>query len=184
MCQADDLFVYFGAKPKKDLSSRSRRDRKWAKERRSERSWKKELKEGVGEGWCRGTVDTGQQKRLAGMRQSPGAVREDQSRWISIPRGFVEISRRMHVSVSLQMHRECSVTEPPFLHLSWPKLILIVCSLFFFSHSLGCISCSYKEIFDTPTGTTRWIIGQVRIVSKKLISTRGREGYCDNLSLL
>ena len=34
--QADDLFVSFGAKPNKGLSSRSRRDRKWARERQSE----------------------------------------------------------------------------------------------------------------------------------------------------
>ena len=35
-CQADDLFVCFGAKPNKGLSLRSRRDRKWARERHSE----------------------------------------------------------------------------------------------------------------------------------------------------
>ena len=44
--QVDNLFVCFGAKPNKGLSSRSRRDRKWARERRSERSWKKEPREG------------------------------------------------------------------------------------------------------------------------------------------
>ena len=42
--------------------------------------------------------------------------------------------------------------------------------LFFFSHSLGCISCGYKIMCDTPIGTTRWITGQDRLVSKKLIS--------------
>ena len=117
-CPLSRRSLCFDAKPNKGLGSRSRRDQKWAQERRSERSGKKKLREGVGEGWRRGAVDTGQQKRPVGMRQSPGAVREDQSRWVSIPRSFVEISRRMHISVSLQMHRECSVTEPTFLYLS------------------------------------------------------------------
>ena len=81
---------------------------------------------------------------------------------------LVEISRRMHVSFSLPMHRECGVTEPPFLHLSWPKPLLFVYSLFFFPHSLSCISCGHKEMCDTPIRTTRWITGQDRIVSTKL----------------
>ena len=42
-----------------------------------------------------------------------------------------------------------------------PSLIvrLFVCSfvrLFFFSHSLDCISCSHEEMCDTPIGTTSW----------------------------
>ena len=28
--------------------------------------------------------------------------------------------------------------------------------LFFFSHSLDCISCGRKEMCDTPIGTTSW----------------------------
>ena len=52
-------------------------------------------------------VDNGQQKE---------AVREGQTGWVGIPSSFVEISREIHASVSLLMHRECSVTELPFLH--------------------------------------------------------------------
>ena len=99
--QADDLFVDFGAKPSKGLSSRSRRDRKWARERESE------LEEGthrkaVGEGWRRGAVDTEETNRHEiGSRSSEGRpVKMSQhSSWL------VEISRSMHDSVSLQMHR-------------------------------------------------------------------------------
>ena len=43
------------------------------------------------------------------------------------------------------MHRKCSVTEPPFLHLSWPKPLLFVCSLFFFSRSQGCLIVAIKK---------------------------------------
>ena len=65
--QANDLFVYFGAKTNKGLSSRSRRDRKWARER-ERRSWKKDPEKAVGDGWRRVAVDTEQQKKPVGMR--------------------------------------------------------------------------------------------------------------------
>ena len=68
----------------------------------------------------------------------------------------------------------------PSCTLSWLKPILFVCALFFFSHSLGCISCGRKEI---PQQTTRWITGLDRIVSKKLISKEDREG-CITLAWL
>ena len=116
------------------------RDRKWARERESVVG-KRNSKKAVGEGWHRRAVDNGQQKE---------AVRKGQSRCVSIPCGFVEISRRMHVSVSPRMHRECSVTNHPSCTLSWPKPLLFVCSLFFFSHSVGCISCGHKEMCDVP----------------------------------
>ena len=59
--RARDLFVCFGAKPNKGLSSKSRRDQKLARERQG-RSWKKELREGS---WRRVTqrgFDNRQQK--------------------------------------------------------------------------------------------------------------------------
>ena len=67
--QGDDPFVCFGAKPNKGLSPRSRRNRKWIRER--ETSWTKELKEGVGEEWREWSVDTGQQKWPVGMTEGP-----------------------------------------------------------------------------------------------------------------
>ena len=127
---------------------------------------KRNPEKAVGEGRRRGTVDTGQQKRPVGTRESPGAVREDLSRWVSIPRGFVEISRRMHINVSLQMHRKCSVTEPPFLHLSLTQanIVHLFFVLFLPLHQLYFLY--RKEMCDTPVGTTRWIAGQDRIVTK------------------
>ena len=71
----------------------------------------------------------------------------------------------------------------PFCSLSWPKPTLFVCSLFFFSRSLACISCAVKKC-DTPVRTTRWITGQDRIVSKKLISTGGPRGYSHTVRLI
>ena len=55
-CAKQTIFLFVGAKPNKGLNSRSRRDRKWARERQSERSWKKEPTERIGEGWRRRAV--------------------------------------------------------------------------------------------------------------------------------
>ena len=104
--QEDDLFVCFGTKPNKGLGSRSS-TRPEVGKGTPVSSWKKELRGGVGEGRRKGAVDNGQQKE---------AVREGQSGWVGIPNSFVEISLEIHANVSLQMHRECNVTEPPFLH--------------------------------------------------------------------
>ena len=97
-------------------------------------------------------VDNGQQKRPVGMREGPGAVREDQSIWVSIPRGFVEISRRMRISVSLQMHRKCSVTELPFLHLEFTQahIVRLFFVLFLPLPRLYFLCC--KEMRGTPGG--------------------------------
>ena len=51
-------------------------------------------------------ADNGQQKE---------AAREGESGWVGIPSSFVEILLEIHASVSLQIHRECCVTELPFL---------------------------------------------------------------------
>ena len=114
--QVDDLFVCFGAKPNKGLSSISS-TRPEVGNGTSQSSWKKEAGEkAVGEGWRRGAVDNGQQKE---------AVREGLSGWVGIHSNFVEISLEIHASVSLQMHRECSVTEPPFLHFELTEALIV-----------------------------------------------------------
>ena len=61
-------------------------------------------------------VDNGQQEE---------AVREDLSGWDGIPCSFVEILLEIHASVSLQMHKECSVTELPFLHLELTEALIV-----------------------------------------------------------
>ena len=76
----------------------------------------------VGEGRRRGAVDNGQQKEV---------VREGQSGWVGIPSSFVETSLEIHASVSLQMHREFRVTEPPSFTLSWPKPLLFVWNVWY-----------------------------------------------------
>ena len=72
-----------------------------ASQRVGKRNSVKELGKAVGEGWRRRAVDNGQQKE---------AMREGQSGGVGIPSSFVEISLEIHASVSLQMHRKCSVT--------------------------------------------------------------------------
>ena len=130
--QEDDPFVCFGAKPNKGLISRSSTRPKVGKGT-PEKELEKGRQKWVGEGRRRRAVDNGQQKRPVGWDRVVGqwgrqarwvrcpesttvSSEEDGHRWVFIPRSFVEIWRKIHVSVSLQMHRECSVTEPPFLH--------------------------------------------------------------------
>ena len=103
--QADDLFVCFGEKPNKGRSSRSS-SRPEVGKGTPIRELERNAEKAVGEGWRRGAVNNGQQKE---------AVREGQSGWVGIPSSFVEILLEIHASVSLQMHRECSVAELPFL---------------------------------------------------------------------
>ena len=96
---------------------------------------KRNPEKAVGEGWRRESgVDNGQQKE---------AVREGQSGWVGIPSSFVDISLEIHASVSLQMHRECNVMEPPFLHFELIEALIVL--LFFFFHSLGCILVTIKK---------------------------------------
>ena len=172
--QADDLFVCLSAKPNKGLTLRSSTRTEVSKGTPVRRVGKRNSEKVVGEGWRRRAIDNGQQKE---------AVRESQSGWVEIPSSFVEISLEIHASISLQMHRECSVTNHPSCTLSWPKSLLFVCFLFFFSHSLSCISFGHKEMYDAPIGTTRWITGQDRICSKKLMY-RGAEGVLSQLYIL
>ena len=109
----------------------------------------------VGEGWRRGTVDNSQQKE---------AVREGQSGSVGIPSSFAEISLEIHASVSLQMHRECSVSEPPFLHFELIQAHVVRLFFILFLPLPRLYFLCRKEMCDTPVGTTRWITGQDRIV--------------------
>ena len=118
---------------------------------------KRNPEKAVGEGWRRESgVDNGQQKE---------AVREGQSGWVGIPSSFVDISLEIHASVSLQMHRECNVMEPPFLHFE--LIEALICSFVLFLPLPRLYSCDHKEMCDTPIGTTRWITGPDRIVLRR-----------------
>ena len=83
-------------------------------------------------------------------------VKEDRSRWVGIPSSFVEISLEIHASVRLHMHKgnEMLHNSPSALELTQAYCSFV--RLFFFSHSLDCISCSYEEMCDAPIGTTSW----------------------------
>ena len=159
--QADDLFVCFGAKQNKSLSSRSRRDRKWTRERWSERSWKKGTQWRSWRGWRRRAVE-----------EQWGKTSQDESAFLVALWKFREgctlaLVYRCTGNAVSQNHPSCTWVNPsPF------------CSfvrLFFFSHSLGCISFGHNVMWNTPAETTRWITGQDRIVSRSWCNG-GREG--------
>ena len=73
--------------------------------------------------------------------QQKEAVRKDSQRWVSIPRGCVEVSCKIHACNSLQMHEElhkkCHI-ESPFLSLELTQVR--VCS-FFLSFTLSIVFC-------------------------------------------
>ena len=80
--------------------------------------------------------------------QQKEAVREHCQRWVSIPRGFVELSRKIHTIVY-----KCtkSVVQTPFsCAWSWPKSVFV--HLFFFFHPLGCILHLCNAMCDIPVG--------------------------------
>ena len=68
-----------------------------------ERTHRRELATGEAEWSWQSTPDSRRDQSAWDRVQKQ--VREDQSRWVGIPSSFVEISRRMHVSVSLYMQR-------------------------------------------------------------------------------
>ena len=123
------------------------RDLKWARERQRRElekgTQKRQLAKGDAEGQSatdsrrdqsgeiesRGSEEDRQDEFVA-LSQQRSAMREDQSRWVGIPSSFVEITRKMHVSVTLQMHWECSVTEPLFMHfeLTQEHSSFVLCS--------------------------------------------------------
>ena len=147
--QADDLFVCFGAKPKRRAWTRDlRRYRKWRRKGRFERrqtaeetSWREIVDQGT----------DGQQKE---------AVREDIQKWVGIFSSFVKVSRKIHAYDSLQMHEKLHkiVTKLPFLRLELTQVHIV--RLFFFFHSLSCIFfCGRKEMWNTSAKPTGWITG-------------------------
>ena len=80
------------------------------------------------------------------------------------------------------MHRECSVTEPPFLHFESTQAHIVRLFFVLFLPLSQLYSCGHKEMCDIPIGITRWITGQDRICSKKLMY-RGPKGYCHIMNM-
>ena len=92
--------------------------------------------------------------------QQKEAVGEDSQKWVGISSSFVEVSRKIPAHDSLQMHEKLNkfVTKLPFLRLELTQVHIV--RFFFFSHSVGCIFCGRKELWNTPAEPTRWITGQ------------------------
>ena len=80
---------------------------------------------------------------LSRQRSEVRKTVKDELAFLVAWRSFAQI----HASVSLQMYWKCSVPEPPFLQFELTQAHIV--RLFFFSHSLGCISCGHKEMWDT-----------------------------------
>ena len=69
--------------------------------------------------------------------QQKEAVRETVKYELAFPVAFVEVSRKIHAGDSLQMHRECKVSQNPFLALGADQSpCLFVCS---FSPTLSVV---------------------------------------------
>ena len=154
----------------KGLDSRSRRDRKLARKR--QRRWTRERREVI---WRQATErGSGQSTPVSRRDQSAWdrvqkQVREDQSRWVGIPSSFLEISRRMHVSVSLQMHQECRVSQLNLLARDLTQAHIVCLFFVLFLPLPWLYFLCHKEMYDTPVGTTRWFTGQDWNVSKKFM---------------
>ena len=141
--RSENLFVWFGAKPKQRFCARDiPRDRKWTREGRFQRRSREQLTK----------EDRKRQLKKQGRREqsvldsSPGkdgqqreAVREDSQRWVGIPSGFVEVSSKIYAHDSLQMHgklhKKCH-TDSPFLHL---ELTQVHVCLFVLSSTLSVV---------------------------------------------
>ena len=100
--QADNPFVSFSAKPNKGLSPRSRRDRKWVRERELELD-KGTQRKAVGQGWRELPVDTeaevtSRHERGSSSSEGRQVKMRQHSSWI------VEFSLEIHANVSLHMH--------------------------------------------------------------------------------
>ena len=155
VCQADDLFVCFGAKPKQrpelEISDetgsgrkgRSERSERGSWQRNSEKvSWRRETQRGSrqrraeqsGRLWV-GCPENDSQQKSGGRLLRPDELhgggltntRRCQHCWWL----FVEVSRKIHASNSLQFHRECrKLQNYPSCTWSWHKSLLFVCSFF------------------------------------------------------
>ena len=161
--QDDDPFVCLGAKPDKGFGLEISDET----ESGVGKAGSREAREAVSVGWRKGAVDNRQQKRPVGWDR----VQEQygrQARWVRSPESTTVSSEeevkdelaflvacrnfaKKYTSASVDRCTGNAVSlNYPYCTLSWPKPILFVCSLFFFSHSLGCISCGRKEMWDTP----------------------------------
>ena len=108
---------------------------------------------------------------------------EDQSRWVSIPRGFVEISRKMNVNVSLRTHKECSVNHPS---CTWvdpsPYCLFALCyfspvpSVVFLLATKKCVT-PLSEPLDESPAKTELFLEIDKYTGVEGVLSQGRESF-------
>ena len=146
-------------------------DRKWGRKGRSERSqrgsWQRETQSGSKQ-WTkeennqcevesRGSEEDRQDEFAVLIRQR-SAVRKtvkDELAFLVAYGSFAQI----HASISLQIHRECSVTKLPILHFELTQAH-IVCLTFVLFLPLPVVFFVAVKKCEIPQWTTRWITGQ------------------------
>ena len=119
----DDLFVWFGAKPTQrtedeitsEIGSGGEKRIAEKTERPTWQSWEEE------DGWLEIAV----QGKYSHQKE---AVREASQRWVSIPSGFKEVSRKIHARDSLQRHEKLhKIVTQTSLSCAWslPKPVFV-----------------------------------------------------------
>ena len=145
-----------------------RRDRKWRSQKGQKGSWWRKTErgswqqsaEGGRKRWKQGREGSQQKSERRLLRPDDlqrGRVNqcEKMSAWLV---AFVEVSRKIHASDSLQMHGECKVSLNSLsCAWSWPKSILFVCS---FPPTLSVVFyVAIMKCVIPPAETTRRITG-------------------------
>ena len=96
--------------------------------------------------WQRMAEENSQQQGAEETGRQNRAVK----RWVSIPSGFVEVSRKIHASDSHQMLGELHKSVTNYLLLRFELTQVRVCSFVLFFHPLGCVLRICEEIWNTP----------------------------------
>ena len=156
--QADDVFVYFGAKPNKSLNPRSS-------------TWPevgKGTREGVGQRNAEKSV--GELATERGSWQSTPDSRRDKSAWERVQHQWGKTSQDESVflvalwkfregctSASVYRYtKECRVSQLNLLALELTQAHIVRLLFVLFSHSLDCISCGHREPLDDYRPRLKW----------------------------
>ena len=159
--QSENLFVWFGAKPKqKAWAPDLPRDQKWTRRGRDQRrhriSWQRKMERGSRQ---RRAEETKQEKIEAGQRRESERrlLRPDDLHrgWVNQRENmlalivtFIIVSRKIHVCDSLQMHGEIKVSQNSLsCTWNWLKTILFVCS---FSPTLSVVFFVAIKKYEIP----------------------------------
>ena len=150
------FWFFFGAKPNKGLSSSSST---WIEVGKG--TWVRVVKRNSEKDLAKGEAE--EQSTTVSRRKQWGKASQDELAFLVT---LLKFCKKYTLALVCICTGNAVSRNHPSCTLSWPKPILFVCSLFFFSHPLGCIFCGHKEMCDAPIGTTRLITGQDRIVQR------------------